>query len=80
MAEVAGGNITATLKGYAYEVEPGKSIKAGQTQERDTDAQNSTDRQATLGLLATGSVGLAPWRRQLEKPGDARGRGLPDRS
>jgi hypothetical protein len=73
--------ITATLLGYTYETIPGKSIKAGQTNEAAvelTDEDFGPDASltnpipdkpqvASLGALARGAPGLAIWRRR-EQP------------
>jgi hypothetical protein len=60
---------TATLHGYAYETVPNKTIKAGQTREMEDDGPQSENRpapQPSLGLLATGSLGLDVWRKKDE--------------
>jgi hypothetical protein len=62
--------IGATLTGYAYETEPGKPIRAGDTgpiADARAPATAATLRPATLGLLALGSRGLDIWRKEQEK-------------
>ena len=64
--------IKAKLTGYAYETEPNKTIKAGDTGTNAStgtghlqDASlktDSTQQPSTLGLLSLGSIGLAAWR------------------
>jgi hypothetical protein len=68
-----GGQVKATLTGYAYETIAGKTLLTGQKKD-DAGVSNSkaspagsgvTVRQfATLGLLATGSAGLSIWKRE----------------
>ena len=69
-----GGKHTATLTGYAYETEPGKPIRAGDTgpvadarvpEMRSAPPAVATRRPATLGVLALGSAGLDIWRKEL---------------
>jgi len=69
---VGGGNISATLTGYAYETVANRSIRAGQTkgdQAVELSNQNAAlpltaaSRNATLGELAQGALGV-PLRRQ----------------
>ena len=63
----------ATLTGYAYETEPNKPIRAGDTgpvaatrvpEMYSAPAAVATLRPATLGLLALGSAGLDIWRKE----------------
>jgi hypothetical protein len=63
----------ATLTGYAYETEPNKAIRAGDTgpladarvpEMHSAPPAVATLRPATLGLLALGSRGLDIWRRE----------------
>jgi len=67
----------AVLTGYAYETEPGKPIRAGDTgpvadtraPQMDSETRSApptvaTLRPATLGLLALGSAGLDIWRKE----------------
>jgi hypothetical protein len=60
--------IKATLTGYAYETIPNKTILAGHTRGPEEIAEASlttlTPKAATLGLLATGALGLSIWRRE----------------
>jgi hypothetical protein len=56
--KVQGSSIGGTLTGYAYETEPGKGIKAGQTKEDD----DATIPSASLGHLARGTSVLPVWR------------------
>ena len=67
---------TATLTGYAYETEPNKAIRAGDTgpiaDAREPEMQSApaaaaTRRPATLGVLALGSAGLDIWRKEQEQ-------------
>ena len=62
-----------TLTGYAYETEPNKPIRAGDTgpvaEDRPPEIHSApaavaTLRPATLGLLALGSAGLDIWRKE----------------
>jgi hypothetical protein len=62
-----------TLTGYAYETEPGKAIRAGDTgpiadarvpEMRSVPPAVATLRLPTLGLLALGSAGLDIWRKE----------------
>jgi hypothetical protein len=64
---------TATLTGYAYETEPNKAIRAGDTgpvaEARVPEMYSAppgvgTLRPATLGLLALGSAGVDIWRKE----------------
>jgi hypothetical protein len=62
------------ITGYAYETEPNKSLRAGQTTGDEVDAgpqarstQTGAPRNASLGMLAAGSAGLALWRREDEE-------------
>jgi hypothetical protein len=64
---------SATLTGYAYETIPGKPIHAGaisdapqaalQPAPKSIETQDA-DRQASLGMLSLGSMGLTIWRRE----------------
>ena len=63
----------ATLTGYAYETEPNKPIRAGDTgpiadahepEMQSAPAAVATLRPATLGVLALGSAGLDIWRKE----------------
>jgi hypothetical protein len=45
------------LTGYAYETIPGKALRTGQKKSAD-QANNARAKQATLGRLAQGAVGL----------------------
>jgi hypothetical protein len=63
--------ITATLTGYAYETIPNKPIAAGKEQSSDDNPALNTESlatpastAATLGMLAAGTRGLSPWRRE----------------
>ena len=65
-----------TLTGYAYETEPNKPIRAGDTgpvadarepEMQSTPAAAAALRPATLGLLALGSAGLDIWRKEQEQ-------------
>lgn len=66
------GTLTVEIEGYAYETIANKTIMAGETTERDNDAEQRTPTSlripapvpATLGLLALGSPGLSIWRRK----------------
>jgi len=49
--------VTGTLTGYAYETIPGKALRTGQKKSAD-QANNARAKQATLGRLAQGAVGL----------------------
>lgn len=76
---VQGSQITATLTGYAYETIAHKGLRAGQTSGAEDDEAPSlgrmgtvpspgdpdsqTTRPASLGQLAAGAGGVAPWRR-----------------
>lgn len=53
---VDGKNITARLTGYAYETVANKRIRAGQRTEIEAD--ESPKPQASLGILAAGSMGI----------------------
>jgi hypothetical protein len=62
-----------TLTGYAYETEPNKPIRAGDTgpvadarvpEMHSAPLAVAALRPATLGLLALGSAGLDVWRKQ----------------
>jgi hypothetical protein len=60
--------VIATLTGYAYETVPGQQIIAGQTKGASASLAAPTDaapapQPATLGLLATGALGLNVWRK-----------------
>jgi hypothetical protein len=61
--------ITPTIDGYAYESEAGQPIFTGATHGADTKADASQapkvaePQPASLGLLASGAVGLSAWRR-----------------
>jgi hypothetical protein len=66
----------ATLTGYAYETEPNKPIRAGDTgpvaDVREPEMHSAplavtALRPATLGVLASGSAGLDIWRKQQEQ-------------
>ena len=66
----------ATLTGYAYETEPNKPIRAGDTgpvaealvpEMQSAPAAVATLRPATLGLLALGSAGLDIWRKEQDQ-------------
>jgi hypothetical protein len=66
----------ATLTGYAYETDPGKPIRAGDTgpaadaRAPETHSAPPTAarlRRATLGLLALGSAGLDIWRKEQDR-------------
>jgi hypothetical protein len=73
-----GQSIIASLLGFAYETIPGKSIKAGQTNEAKNDFTNgdfgpgaslinpipNTPHSAALGALALGAQGVPLWRRK----------------
>jgi hypothetical protein len=70
------GRGSATLTGYAYETEPNKPIRAGDTgpianarvpEMCGAPATVATLRQATLGLLALGSAGFDIWRKEQEQ-------------
>jgi|SRR5580692_509960 hypothetical protein len=62
--------VTAVLTGYAYETVPNRSIVTGR--EKGSDEGDSSSLQsetfspeaASLGRLAGGTAGLAPWRKQ----------------
>ncbi len=54
---------TAVLTGYAYETVPGKPIATGQRSGTAAEVSAVEGPQATLGMLAQGSVGLDAWRR-----------------
>lgn len=64
------GTITAKLTGYAYETIPNKPIIAGQQKGGDESALvpqaklGTAPQAASVGLLATGSLGLTAWRRE----------------
>ena len=65
------GRITAKLTGYAYETIPNKPIIAGQQKGNDeslgtpeTGMNITQPEAASVGLLATGSLGLPAWRRE----------------
>jgi hypothetical protein len=67
-------NRTPILTGYAYETEPNKPIRAGDTgpvadarvpEMHSVPPTVATLRPATLGLLALGSAGLDIWRKEL---------------
>jgi hypothetical protein len=69
----ANQGFSATLTGYAYETIPDKPIHAGATSDAPQSALESAppsiqfrdaDRQASLGMLSLGSMGLALWRRE----------------
>jgi hypothetical protein len=73
-----GGRINriVTLTGYAYETEPNKPIRAGDTgpiadarvpEMYSAPPTVATLRPATLGLLALGSAGLDIWRKEQEQ-------------
>jgi len=73
---LGGGSAQATLTGYAYETEPGKPIRAGDTgpvadgrvpEMHSAPVSAATLRSATLGLLALGSAGLDIWRKESEE-------------
>jgi hypothetical protein len=64
---------SAVLTGYAYETIPGKPIHAGATSDAPQAALEPApkfiepqvaDRQASLGMLSLGSMGLTLWRRE----------------
>jgi hypothetical protein len=66
-------NRAATLTGYAYETEPNKPIRAGDTgpiadarvpEMHSAPSAVATLRPATLGVLALGSAGLDIWRKE----------------
>ena len=66
----------ATLTGYAYETEPNKPIRAGDTgpvaDAREPEMYSAPPaaarlRPATLGLLALGSAGLDIWRKEQDQ-------------
>jgi len=63
------GAMSATLTGYAYETVPNRGIRAGQRHGTEADSSAATPRESAasnlpaLGLLASGTVGLATWRR-----------------
>ncbi|HXM59782.1 MAG TPA: hypothetical protein VN950_02930 [Terriglobales bacterium] len=67
-----GGQITATLTGYAYETVPNKAIIAGKTKGIDETSIEESNvastvpkrKPTTLGLLALGSYGTSIWRRE----------------
>jgi hypothetical protein len=65
-----GPAVSATLTGFAYETIAGKSIKAGQTQDRADIPDGAALRPGaarplvTLGMLAMGSPALSIWRRE----------------
>jgi len=60
--------LSGSIYGYAYESAPNRSILTGQTTEDDQGAQQSdatvphATSKASLGLLATGALGLPYWR------------------
>ncbi len=64
--------IEALLTGYAYETQPNKPIRAGDTGQNDADeggasqmlSAPTTKGQPTLGALAFGANGLSVWRVQ----------------
>jgi hypothetical protein len=69
-------NGTPTLTGYAYETEPGKAIRAGDTgpvadarvpEILSAPPTAATLRPATLGMLALGSAGLDIWRKEKDQ-------------
>jgi len=66
----ASHGFSAVLTGYAYETIPGKAIHAGAISDADQAALESAplsikpDRQASLGMLSLGSMGLTIWRRE----------------
>jgi hypothetical protein len=53
------------LTGYAYETEPGQPILAGATSDTEK-ASYQLHPKGALGVLALGSPGLIPWRREEE--------------
>lgn len=64
---------SATLTGYAYETIPGKAIRAGAISDAPQAAlepappsigPQQADREASLGMLSLGSMGLTIWRRE----------------
>ena len=65
---LGGAFIKATLTGYAYETIPNRTILAGHTKGPEEIAKASLSalapKPATLGLLATGALGLSIWRRE----------------
>lgn len=60
--------LSGSIYGYAYESAPNRSILTGQTTEDDQGGQQSdavvspATGKASLGLLATGAIGLPYWR------------------
>ncbi|HEY6765625.1 MAG TPA: hypothetical protein VI386_12695 [Candidatus Sulfotelmatobacter sp.] len=73
VATTADHGFSATLTGYAYETIPGKPIHAGATSDAAQSASEpglpsidprEADRQASLGMLSLGSLGVTLWRRE----------------
>jgi hypothetical protein len=68
----ADNGFSAVLTGYAYETIPGKAIHAGATSDAPQAALQAApsietreaDREASLGMLSLGSMGLNIWRRE----------------
>ena len=68
----ADNGFSAVLTGYAYETIPGKAIRAGATSDAPKAAlkpapqslEQQADREASLGMLSLGSMGLNIWRRE----------------
>jgi hypothetical protein len=69
----ADNGFSAVLTGYAYETIPGKAIRAGAISDAPEGAlgpappsigPQQADREASLGMLSLGSLGLIVWRRE----------------
>ncbi|MGD0986963.1 MAG: hypothetical protein ABR874_04075 [Candidatus Sulfotelmatobacter sp.] len=57
--------LTATITGYAYETVAGQGIQAGQTAESVVALPAPEPKAQSLGSLASGSLGLQLWRREV---------------